>query len=204
MSNHGAARRDTPRQISAEDVCDLLASCLAQKNVNAATPNEEQVAELTRWINVYLMNPWDEISITRYREADAIARKERELLDGAAAILREDLNGLKAFNGTIAAASRPHIAELQTAIAALGKPRGWFEQGFPRFATHGPDKKPWAMMAQKIVQETLAAIQAAQRAEVERRAADAEKAARQAAMPAGEDAANTASAQRLPTPEGGA
>ena len=53
------------------------------------------------------------------------------------------------------------------------------------------------MMAQKIVQETLGAIQAAQRAEVERRAADAEEAARQAAMPAGEDAANTASARAL-------
>jgi hypothetical protein len=192
MSTHAGGRGSTPRQVSAEEMCDLLAGFIAQKNPNGATPSEEQLVELTRWINRYLLEPWDEASIGRYRKADAIARHERETLDEAAAILKRDLNELKALNGVVAATVRQRIANLETAIAALDSPRGWFEQGLPRFAARGPDKKPWAIMAQKIVQETLAAMQAAQRMNVEKLAADAAEAARRTAMPAGEDAASEA------------
>jgi hypothetical protein len=188
-------RRNTPRQLTAEEVCDLLAAFIAEKNPHGATPDEAQVAELTRWINKYLVKPWDERSIRKYREADASARKERETLDEAADILRRDLRGYRRMKGIYAAAVRQRIAHLKIAIEVLGATRGWFERGMPRFADRGPDKKPWAMMAQKIAQEALAAVQAAQRMKVEKKATDAAETAQRKAISAGEDAATEAAAR---------
>lgn len=141
IATHAWSRGNTPRGLSADDVSDLLAGFIAEKNTNGATPNEEQVAELTHWFNKYVTEPWDEGSVSKYRAADATARKEREALDEAAEILRRDLSEYRGLKGMRSTTVRQRIAELEIAITVLGHPRGWFEQGIPRFYKPWPGQK---------------------------------------------------------------
>ena len=157
--------------VSAEEVSQWLARALVRRS-NAATPDEDEVGELTRWINIYLDRPWTPETVGEYRSADRLSRRQRATLDQAAAILQADLNVWCSYILGISPdpvgrpyrdLARTQIASLRAAIATLKEPCGSFEHGLPRTSDSGPNPKPWSIVAIKLAAETLLALQQAQR-----------------------------------------
>jgi hypothetical protein len=152
-----------PKRVTEETVCHALARCLA-KRPNAATPDEDDVRELTYWINRYIGQPWDQAAIRRYRNRDRRVRQNRKTLNAASAVLRAELDNWRSYEASderwLASYAQQEIAVYETAISVLERPRDL--ECLPRTSNNGPDPKPWVLVAMKLGQETLAALHKAQ------------------------------------------
>lgn len=151
------------KRITEEDVCDAFAEFLAAnpQRPRDDTPNEDEVRELTHWINLYRERPWNAVSVGDYRRADSVVRDERKALNKAAAILQRDLAEYEKL--PLSPRLAAHISDVRAALRALTRARGPFENGAPRVAEKGRDPTPWAFMARKLAAEALIAQRRAQK-----------------------------------------
>jgi hypothetical protein len=143
---------------------------LAHGTPEAPTPDEAQVAELTRWINKFIERPWNAEDINEYRARQKTAQAQRKTLLAAAQILRQRLDkfreepiGPPPFPN--APAHRlARVRDYETTIAELERPWSFHDEMLPEMPLTGRRPTPWAVMARKLAIETLDAIQAAQTA----------------------------------------
>lgn len=167
MASLAVKKRAASRDAVAESFAQY-----ARRRSYAATPDEDEVAELTWWINTYLAKPWTDDSVAAYREHDLATAGQRKALDAAATILRDDLNQWEetlahACSGDfidepLAALAADKIGRLRAAIETLDEPRGWFESGAPRLGD-ARKVKAYTITAKQLASEGLIALQAAQR-----------------------------------------
>jgi hypothetical protein len=116
---------------------------------------------LTKRINDYIDNPWNDTAVALWRDRAKTEREENEVLQAAAAILRRDLVGWGEILGQSEPGGGMHrgatqkIAELEVTIGTLEEPRG--VTNHPGFTARISDlcrsPKPWAMMAAGIGDE---------------------------------------------------
>ncbi len=146
-------------------VCDAIGKAQGRQR-GAATPNEEEVGELTRWLNIFFTHPWDEQSLRDHHDAWKRYEGEQAILREALTILQSDLvhheqcipveGWEQAFarSGELLRAAIQCITE--RCEMGLANPPGFT----PRMTGKTPG--PWAVMARVIAKETLLAVQTAQ------------------------------------------
>lgn len=151
--------------VTPEIVCDAIATAQRRQR-GAATPNEGEVAELTRWINVYLTNPWDSEELKAYHDGWRGYENERKVLRDALEILKADLaahDRCTPVTGWEREYER-NGERLRTAVevvAERGETALYNPPGFIPRPT-GSTPKPWSVMARVLARETLVAVRSAQ------------------------------------------
>ncbi|WP_297490108.1 hypothetical protein [Acidocella sp.] len=153
--------------VTADTVCEALATAQGHQS-SAATPDELEVAELTRWINIYLASPWDAELLAAQNEAHRRNYKQRATLEDAAQILRRDLEALQnasPINAEWAVVHEQERERLQIAINVLETRRATPLGSPPGFvSTSRGDARSSARVEATVLAElTIRAIQAAQK-----------------------------------------
>lgn len=151
--------------VTPENVCDAIAKA-QRRQPGAPTPDETEVAELTRWINIFLKGPWKSEDIALHHNEWKNYQKEQDVIKDALQILRNDLaaherclpiEGMESAYERGGARLRVAVEVLEERCATpLYNPPG-FE---PRM--RGDTPKPQSVMTRVLAFETVRAVRAAQ------------------------------------------